>query len=358
MQLTIQHLSIAKRNSEQVLALAEENINWSDLPTEALCENDQISFHLILESAVDNIFLIIGDREYIYTRSEFVGSGVRYSWISHYLKSHVPCKNISLNKIHLTERIKKDRNYFGFFKVVKSWQIDKEVDWRPERLLININSADKLFEVYCCASINSYLYRVGKSNAIKKGLFDGVILNHQINLKYEPIFWKAGHRNSINQPYLNTDMDYKYASQSQRSSESGKYLNRRPDYVIEFMNLESGEKKLIILDAKYMKPEIASDQLAPLVMKYVHGIHASSGENVVDGLLILHPENLIEKNSTGKYIDHHAYPYDLYSGKAVRPILGLQSIVLSRDGVEQKLFETLDLIFSILVHDSKLRAVV
>jgi hypothetical protein len=277
--------------------------------------------------------------------------------IAHYLRVYIPCKDINLTKMQLTERIKRDKNYFGFYKVSISWLRDKDVDWRPEQLLVNINSADKLFELYCCAVINNYLHTVGVATARKKPLFDGVLYDCKARLLYEPKIWKSGHRNSFNQVYLNTDLKFEFASKSSHVIGGSKYLYKMPDYVIELTDSISGQIKLLILDAKYMKPEIASKQLAPLVMEYVMGIHGADGSNVVEGLLILHPENNLESNLSGKYIDHHAFPFDLYSAKAVKPVLGLQSIVLSRDGGEQGLFESLQRFFELSLNQKPLQVI-
>lgn len=271
------------------------------------------------------------------------------------LLNHVPVTNIDIRKIGLTERIKTNRNYFGFYKAAISWLEEREIDWSAENLLAHINSADKLFELYSCVSINDYLMARSTSCKNVDELFSGSINDSNVSFYYEPKYWKSGHKNGVGERYVNTDLKYEKARSPRTNGDvTGVYARRTPDFVIEVEHSKNGAitQELLILDAKYTRADRAFNvELVACTMKYVHGIHGANGENVVKMMVIIHPENDHKNYPKGQYTDFHARPYDLDSSKAVFPILGTQSVILSREGHEPRLYETLDQAFELLVRN-------
>lgn len=276
--------------------------------------------------------------------------------LNYLLVERVPINNVDIGKIGLTERIKTNRNYFGFYKTAISWLDEREIDWSTENLLAHINSADKLFELYSCVSINDYLMNRSTNYTDPDQLFSGFINDINVNFYYEPKYWKSGHKNCVGETYINTDLKYEKAKSPEQNGEViGVYSRRTPDFVIEINHYINGSKyqALLILDAKYTKADRAFNvELVTCTMKYVHGIHRVDGESVVKMMIIIHPENDHKNNPQGKYTDFHARPFDLGSSKAVFPILGTQSVILSREGQEPRLCETLDKAFELIVRNA------
>lgn len=268
------------------------------------------------------------------------------------LVKRVPISHVDIGKISLTERIKANKNYFGFYKTAIAWIDEREIDWSAENLLAHINSADKLFELYCCVAINDYLLAISSSCRDANQLFCGTVKGMDVNFYYEPKYWKSGHRNGKGEEYVNTDLKYEKAkSPDQHKEVTGYYSRRTPDFVIEIEYSKNGStnKELLIFDAKYTRADRAFNvELVNCTMKYVHGIHRVNGENVVKMMVIIHPENDHKNNPSGSYLDFHAKPFDLVSSKTVFPILGTQSVLLSREGEEPSLQKTLNRVFELV----------
>jgi len=261
------------------------------------------------------------------------------------LRSKVPAEPWRVRSVQLTERIKLNKNYLRLMGMMKRWFTEREIDWKQHHFLASINSTPVLFELYCCLILNKYLRTNGEDHNVGNGLFSGSVSGHQMQLYYEPNYWKSGHRNGQSDSFINTDLNKvkKSIDDFPGKERKGRNERRSPDFVIEVEHRNVFDKKtrsLLVLDAKYMmESKVFEEQLQSCTMKYVHGIHSRQGEAVVKTMILLHPD---ARSKPGRYLSYHTSPYDINGTHPVYPILGVQAMELAPDGVEQGLYKLLD----------------
>jgi hypothetical protein len=128
----------------------------------------------------------------------------------------------------------------------------------------------------------------------------------------------------------------------------GPNARRTPDFVIEVENRQSlGDQSssLIVLDAKYMlKTKVFEEELHKCTMKYVHGIHSSQGQSVVNTMILLFPESDLRR--PGRYSSYHAFPYGINGTNPVYPVIGSQAMEIDSSGIEEGLSNILDRLIS------------
>lgn len=261
------------------------------------------------------------------------------------LRHKVPADPWRVRNVQLTERIKLNKNYFRLMGLMKQWFTEREIDWKQHHFLSSINSTPVLFELYCCLILNKYLRANGEDDNVGRGLFNGSLYGHQMQLHYEPNYWKSGHRKGKYDKFINTDMCKIHTSIEDffGKEREGPNERRTPDFVIEVEHNHASDKQmtsLLVLDAKYMKELTAFEkELQSCTMKYVHGIHSRKGEAVVKTMILLHPDTL---SRPGRYLSYHASPYGINGTHTVYPVLGTQAMEIHPDGEEQGLFTFLN----------------
>jgi len=278
------------------------------------------------------------------------------------LRHKIPAEPWRASDVHLTERMRLNKSYFRLFGLMQSWFREREIDWNQHNFLASINSTPMLFELYCCLSLNKYLCSHGKDDNQGKELFSGLINGYKMHLHYEPTYWKSGHLFGKGDKYVNTDLQRvkKATEDFPGMVRKGPNARRTPDFVIEVENRQSlGDQSssLIVLDAKYMlKTKVFEEELHKCTMKYVHGIHSSQGQSVVNTMILLFPESDLKR--PGRYLSYHASPYDINGTNPVFPVLGSQAMEIDSSGKEEGLYNLLDRLISQLYLNNNLTPLV
>ena len=266
------------------------------------------------------------------------------------LRHKVPAEPWRARNVQLTERMRLNKSYFRLFVLMQGWFKEREIDWNQNNFLASIISAPKLFELYCCLSLNKYLCSHGEDDNQGKALFSGLIAGHKMHLYYEPLYWKPGHQFGKDDKYVNTDFErVKYAiKDSPGMVRTGENQRRDPDFVIEVEHsqaLDDQSSSLIVLDAKYIiEKNVFEKELPKCVMKYVHGIHSRQGQSVVKTMILLFPESDLRR--PGRYLSYHASPYDINGTNPVYPVIGSQAMEIDSSGIEEGLSNILDRLIS------------
>ncbi len=248
-----------------------------------------------------------------------------------------------------TPKARANRNYTALYKAMHEWYRNTNIDWTIEKFLMAINSIPKLFELYSVLVITEWLRINGRRLAADGDTFISVeVGNRKISLKYEPEYWRTRHVKANESSVVGTQI--KKADESLRHwkgarvQSSGRYQLRAPDLALECSEVGNHNQldRLVILDAKYVRRNIAFEQSLPdCTMKYVHGLTSRDRRSLVDAMVILYPD------SEGPWLDYHAWDYGLFGATPQQPVLGALGLL----GIEDNSMETIDRVMSKLVSE-------
>ena len=195
----------------------------------------------------------------------------------------------------------------------------------------HFKSISELFEIYCyfrVAIILNYIF-YGFNIAQKKLETKFVDSNGvDLSLRREPVYWTYGHAKSSGERFINSEgWTVKNNSVSVRGNR-GKWAQRSPDITIE-LNFGSGVSKIIVMDAKYTRENIAFVKYLPeLTMKYVHGLHRiNNSSSAVCSLTVLYPN----QNGIGTVKSFHHKEFGIFGRYPVSPSLQCLSLIVGRD---------------------------
>ncbi|MCG8708807.1 DUF2357 domain-containing protein [Brenneria sp. 4F2] len=240
-----------------------------------------------------------------------------------------------------TMKAKKDPLYLSVFKKIVDWYRLGRPDWSAQEELLSIQSIPKLFEYYSLFYIREVLERYYGFKSLTEPTNESASFNFnlnkelKINLLYEPKYWMTQHPMADLKGLVNTEGWTIYNGKVSKRSETGRFSNRSPDFVINISD-ETEKNKYIILDAKYTYSDKAFMQYLPdLTMKYIHGLHSiSNHKNPVTGLMILNPDE------TSQTRDFHNSFFNVFSDTPAMPFLLCSSIVPGEEFIGNNWFES------------------
>ena len=243
------------------------------------------------------------------------------------LTERIPSKKTISGIPTFTMKAKKDPLYLSIFKKIVEWYRFGTPDWSVQEELLSIQSIPKLFEYYSLFYIKDILEKKFDSKSltnptgesvsftlnVKKGIF--------LNLYYEPKYWMTKHPLADLRGLVNSEGWTSYNGKVSSRSNSGRFSNRSPDFVIKISNNKEVDK-YIILDAKYTFTDKAFTHYLPeLTLKYIHGLHSVSKKtNTITGLMIINPDE------TPLIRDFHSNSFDIFSDNPIMPCLICASV--------------------------------
>lgn len=283
------------------------------------------------EEGYSSFFSVIGNLASKMTgidSSHLINCNDRITVLIKLLDERVPITMIDDGLPILTQKVKSNRFYASVFRAMVEWYRYNKIDWRSQEILLAIKSIPILFEYYTVLKVREELISICENIDISSGnlsMLSGVFQKCDINLYYEPHYWMVGHQNIKDAKYLRTEISENSFSRTAAGNgfkpSNHKNSKRVPDIVIEVIQA-SGDKLLLIFDAKYSTMEIAyKEYLRNCAMKYIHGIHGIDGSSPVNSMILICPTQ-----SDVTLADMHAPPYGLFDDKAVFPIIGVQGV--------------------------------
>ncbi|XYQ55315.1 DUF2357 domain-containing protein [Pectobacterium carotovorum] len=253
---------------------------------------------------------------------------------------YAPSKKAITGIPTFTMKAKKDPLYLSVFKKIVDWHRFGKPDWSMQEELFSIQSIPKLFEYYSLFYIREVIENHIKSKSITEPNNESIsfIFNLKkgltLNLLYEPKYWMAKHPSADLRGLVNTEGWTIHNGKVSQRSNSGRFSNRSPDFVIKISNdIESD--KYIILDAKYTYTDKSfSHYLPDLTLKYIHGLHSiSNTQNIISGLMIINPDELPQVR------DFHNSSFDIFSDSPAMPFLLCSSIAPGEEFISNIGFE-------------------
>ncbi len=234
----------------------------------------------------------------------------------------IPTKKSIVGIPTFTMKAKKDPLYLSIFKKIVDWYRFGNPDWSVQEELLSIQSIPKLFEYYSLFYIKETLEKNFGSEFLTEPTSESVSFslslsrNTKISLFYEPIYWMVNHPMADLRGLVNTEGWTSYNGKISKRSNSGRFSNRSPDFVIKVTN-ENLNDKFIILDAKYTYSDKAFIHYLPdLTLKYLHGLSSLSNlPNQITGLMILNPDE------TPHVRDFHNNSFNVFSDTPTIPFL-------------------------------------
>lgn len=248
-----------------------------------------------------------------------------------------------------TPKARANRNYSTLYKAMHEWYRNTNVDWTIEKFLMAINSIPKLFELYSVLVIAEWLKSNGRRLSTEADSFISVeVGERKITLKYEPEYWRTRHLKANESSVVGTQIKKADEAlrhwQGARVHTSGQYQLRAPDIALECSEKGNHNRldRLVILDAKYVRRDMAFEQSLPdCTMKYVHGLTSRNRKSLVDAMVILYPD------TEGPWLDYHAWDYGLFGATPQQPVLGAMGLL----GVEDNSMDTINRVMSRLMSD-------
>jgi len=261
----------------------------------------------------------------------------------------IPSKKIVVGIPTFTMKAKKDPLYLSAFKKIVDWYRFGSPDWSVQDELLSIQSIPKLFEYYTLFYIKSVLEKKCGFKSLTESTGESISFAFSfrkdltLNLFYEPKYWMAKHPMADLRGLVNTEGWTTYNGKVSKRSNSGRFSNRSPDFVIQVSDDQHNEK-FIIMDAKYTFSDKAFVHYLPdLTLKYVHGLHSiSNTQNQVTGLMIINPDEVAQ------FRDFHNSSFDIFSETPAMPYLLCASIApgdefMGNSGFESAMVKMLDL---------------
>ena len=258
------------------------------------------------------------------------------------LNKKIPVRHLIEGLPQITMKVKSNHNYLAIFRLVIEWFTHNEIDWRTNKMLLNIKSIPTLFELYCAVKIKNILIKEYGDTDGTKGLWSQLNERTRLTLYYEPVFWQYEHSRMAEDDYIfNTEIrSVKKARLNAEGVPLGynHHSHRKPDFVIE-LSTPGAPIQLLVFDAKYTSEKKAyKEHLPECVMKYVHGIGSKENSRVTRSLILIYPST---KESL--FIDYHMSPFGLYDEYTQLPVLGIQSTeILNSSSGERGLKSTLN----------------
>jgi hypothetical protein len=228
--------------------------------------------------------------------SNLIDCNIRITRLLNLLDERVPITMIEDGLPILTQKVKSNRFYSSVFRAMVEWYRHNKIDWRSQEILLAIKSIPTLFEYYTVLKVREELMSICEKIDISpdtQSMLSGVFQKCDINLYYEPNYWMVGHQNIKDAKYLRTEISEMSFSRTAAGNgyepSNHKNSKRVPDIVIEVIKT-SGDKLLLIFDAKYSTMEIAyKEYLRNCAMKYIHGIHGVDGSSPVNAMILICP---------------------------------------------------------------------
>ncbi|EGU56405.1 hypothetical protein VINI7043_08445 [Vibrio nigripulchritudo ATCC 27043] len=267
----------------------------------------------------------------------------RLKFLKHSLDKSIPVTNYVLDRPILTQKAEAQQSYRGVFIEYINWFEKSSPDWSVYQNLLAIKSIPALFEAYSYyrigESLNNILNPIRRPNSNSTFMHD--IDGNEITLVREPIYWMPKNSRSNESLYINSEGKVIRQGKVKPRSSHGKYSHRSPDVVIE-VRKENESSKLIILDAKYTYPNLAFSKYLPdCTLKYVHGIHNRTNNDIlVCSMTIVHPVGNEDKSLQS----FHAFDYSIEGKMPVSPSLQTFGIKLGVSQDSDNLTETLKLL--------------
>jgi hypothetical protein len=244
----------------------------------------------------------------------------------------VPVASAVIGTPQFTRKARYNLHYQKIFHKIIAWHRFGAPDWSVQEELFSIQSIPKLFEYYLLFLIKYHFDNV-RLLGMKLDLINSPIMErnnfeydwggYTVRLTYEMKAWTHDHASSAGADIINTEGwtinpangDLKPRGQH------GPYSNRSPDMIV-CISTPTGEKKQLVLDAKYTTSKKAFTHYLPeLTMKYLHGIHEkNTGKSLSSGLMIVNPSDYCETRHF-----HHSR-YSIYGASPVTPALLVSSV--------------------------------
>lgn len=257
------------------------------------------------------------------------------------LNLRVPVKSVINQPPKLTLKAKSSKPYLNIYIAIHHWIKNNKINWAKYELLISIENIPKVYEIYNLLRIKKFLSSSFEKNVDAHGAIYWTSGESTFKLLYEPCYWLPNHTNGSGDLIISFQRKWTNSFNGHiPARHTGDYQCRTPDFVIEVIT--SGDKRLIVLDAKYSSMDTTYNiSLQSMMWKYLNNIIHTDGRQVVDSLVLLTPHEDIA------YADYYHAPYGLYNNKPVRPYVGVQGapIISNNDcGERYSLSNTLKLI--------------
>lgn len=238
--------------------------------------------------------------------------------IKFHLEKILPVSKIITQRPILTPKAISHLAYRSIFIEYINWFEKSSPDWSAYENLFAIRNIPMLFESYCYYRVYGVLNELFDSKLMVSSYWENKY-GHEISLYREPVYWMSKSDNVLDSFFINSEGLAYNKKNIKKRTHKHKYSHRCPDIVIE-IKLLNGERKLIVLDAKYTNEHLAVRKYLPeCTMKYVHGIHEKkTGAVAVNSMSILFPSH------EGHFYSFHSSEYDIFSKNYVTP--SLQSI--------------------------------
>lgn len=230
----------------------------------------------------------------------------------------------------ITPKTRSNHVYMEIFIDIIRWHQRGAIDWSAYENLFAIQSIPDLFEAYCyfrvVQSVNIYFNpNLASSDSIRN--LETVFTDSkgiQLIVEREPVFWTP--LNSAQHPHGLVNSEAYSVKNNSYFKERGQFginSKRVPDIVIQLLDPETGDIRLLVMDAKYTNRNWAFVYYLPeLTMKYVHGIHHPGQKTpTVNSLTILYTEK-----EMGDLASYHHGEMGIHGSNPVSP--NLQSVGL------------------------------
>jgi hypothetical protein len=238
----------------------------------------------------------------------------------------VPTSKRRPSSLKPTAKMRANIHYIKMSRMMNDWLQKKEVVWLDKVLFSSINSTWRLFEYYTVISTHNWL--LSQAENINAGLFKGGVIGaEKVALCHEPRIPKANRAMD--------DDQYVVVDRFTRNL-------RTPDIVIE---LEShSQRQLLVFDAKCRQERDVWSDLTMCESKYTNAIRdRASGKPIVKSLVMLYPKTSQHKDT--RFQDYYLEPYRKDDHFFAEPVMGIQRILIEKDGVEKSYSELLGTLF-------------
>jgi len=243
------------------------------------------------------------------------------------LTEKIPSKKTISGIPTFTMKAKKDPLYLSAFKKIVEWHRFGSPDWSVQEELLSIQSIPKLFEYYSLFYVKEIVEKRCGSKSLPNPTAESISFTFNIkkglylDLYYEPRFWMPKHPHADLRGLVNSEGWTTYNGTVSPRSNSGRFSNRSPDFVIKIYNSHENDK-YIILDAKYTTTDKSFTHYLPeLTLKYIHGLHSISKDtNAINGLIIINPD----ESSLVRHF--HNRSFDIFSDNPIMPSLLCASV--------------------------------
>lgn len=233
----------------------------------------------------------------------------------------VPTQQIRPKTLNPTLKMRANKPYMAMVRAMHDWLVKREILWLEKIIFSSINSTWKLFEYYTVLVTNKYLDSFGESES--EALFSGYCGTSRVQLSYEPS-WPTVDRAMPDDSIVIVD---RYTGQ-----------RRTPDIVLDIQN-ETGERHILILDAKCRQEKYVWEELKNCQLKYIYAVRERDGRCPVKGLVMLYPRSSEEHSLD--FQDYYLKPHGINDFLPVQPYMGIQRINTSPEGIENGLHRLL-----------------